>query len=660
MQPALSSKQKEVVEAPDGPYLVVASAGSGKTRILTARIRHLLLECNIRSRVLALTFTNKAAAEMKERLADIPELGERAYIGTIHGFCQSLLEAYGNLIGFTQAPAILERDNDRIAILEEVFQNNPELNQQLEHYPTASKKRGYLYQMLQKISSWKREWDVYAALKEGDWNKRYELIMFRDYEERLALQGAIEFDDILLLAYRILSERPKVAKIYQRSYRYFCVDEAQDLNAVQYGIIRLLADGSKNLLMVGDPYQAIYGFNGSSSRYMTECFVADFAASRFELRENFRSSKAVIVAANALYSKSISEENIVLSGALDVAACVDEAEEAEWIADHIQALLERSEVEGIDGPPELHHFAVLARNRFIFDSLEQELTKRQFNYHVRQPAGGGLESDWGRVFDLGLRILGNPENSLYLRELHKRLELPATFQFDCAHSVLNAFEDCISKLPQKWAGLLPGLLSAWSELEADINRFRRIMDELEESLSAIARTTDDEAQKQEFARALGDIGLLRQLWQNYTREVSAESRSINHFRNQLAMGALNPQTNGEGITLATIHAVKGLEYDVVFVMGLVEGVLPDYRSIRAGRDALAEEKNDAFVAITRSKRYLYLSWPRQRFMPWDKENPATQQRSRFLDEIIERVGISDTPAAAVAEEQKNLKHQPHG
>lgn len=654
MQPALSSKQKEIVEAPDGPYLVVASAGSGKTRILTARIRYLLLERKIRSRILALTFTNKAAAEMKERLADIPDLGERAYIGTIHSFCQSLLDAYGNLIGFAQPPAILERDNDRIALLEEVFQNNPELKEELNRYSNVNKKRGYLYNMLQKISSWKREWKDYSELIEGDWPKRRELLMFRDYQQRLALQRAIEFDDILLLAYQILSERSKVARIYQRSYRYFCVDEAQDLNAIQYGIIRLLALDSKNLLMVGDPNQAIYGFNGSSSKFMTKCFVKDFSATSLELRENFRSSKSVIHAANALYPNSISTENIALSGSLEATACENEAEEAEWIADHIQALLQSSEIEGIDGSPDVDDFVVLARNRFIFEPLENELKKRNLSYHIRQPAGGGLESEWGRIFDLGLRILGNPENSLYQQELHKRLELPKDLRIDSSNGIFEGFESCVASLSEEWKNLFPDLIYAWKTLQANVNRFRNVLDSLEEKIKTNARQTDDEVRREELERALGDINLLRQLWKNYTHNVSADSRNVNHFRNQLAMGALNTYPEGEGITLATIHAVKGLEYNIVFIMGFVEGVIPDYRAMRAGNQALAEEKNDAFVAITRSKRLLYLSWPRNRFMPWDEDTPTGQKRSRFLDEILKNCHISEMLSMEVAEDPKYI------
>jgi DNA helicase-2/ATP-dependent DNA helicase PcrA len=207
-------------------------------------------------------------------------------------------------------------------------------------------------------------------------------------------------------------------------------------------------------------------------------------------------------------------------------------------------------------------------------------------------------------------------------------------------------------LSEEWRDLFQNLLPAWKKLQDDVNQFRNVLGSLEENIKTNAKQTVDDVQKEELERALGDITLLNQWWQNYSREVSAESRSANHFRNQLAMGLLNPHSEGGGITLATIHAVKGLEYNIVFIMGFIEGVLPDYRAKRSGEAALAEEKNDAFVAITRSKRHLYLSWPRNRFMPWDKDNPARQNRSRFLDEIIKCCGISETPSMKVAEDPK--------
>jgi len=176
---------------------------------------------------------------------------------------------------------------------------------------------------------------------------------------------------------------------------------------------------------------------------------------------------------------------------------------------------------------------------------------------------------------------------------------------------------------------------------------------LEDSLKTAARESTGNVQREEFERALGDVTHLRQLWINYTREAGQDSRSINHFRNQLAMGTLNPQAEGIGITLATIHAVKGLEYGIVFVMSMVEGVLPDYRAIQSGKEAIAEERNDTFVAVTRSKRLLFLSWPRNRFMPWDKETPAPQRRSRFLDAILENLNLSETKIVAVAEDPKS-------
>lgn len=282
----LSPDQKRIVEAPDGHYLVVASAGSGKTRILTERVRQLLEVRKIRSRVLALTFTNKAAAEMLERLRDVEDIGERTYIGTIHSFCQTIIEAHGNNVGFESMPAILERETDRLAMLEAAFDQSPDLRRYLLEKNDAQARRKFLYGVLEKISLCKRDWDQYQAITSGEWPNEEEAQGFREYQGHLASQGVIDFDDILLLALRILTDRPAVANIYQRTYRHLCVDEAQDLNSVQYSLIRILGEKADSVLLVGDPNQAIYGFNGSSHRFMMEAFPEDFQVERIELREN--------------------------------------------------------------------------------------------------------------------------------------------------------------------------------------------------------------------------------------------------------------------------------------------------------------------------------------------------------------------------------------
>lgn len=631
----LSNSQREIVEAPDGHYLVVASAGSGKTRVLTERIRHLLQDRKIRSRIMALTFTNKAAEEMRHRLQNVPDLSERTFIGTLHSFGQSLIEGHGAAIGYPTMPAILERESDRIAMLEEVFTQSAELSGYLRRHKPGKERRAYLYNVLESISLCKREWSKFQAISNGDWNSPEDAQVFLEYQRHLTSQGVIDFDDILLLAYRLISERAAVAAIQHRTYRYLFVDESQDLNSVQYSLIRALGEKAASVLLVGDPNQAIYGFNGSSKAFMLEKFPKDFGATRVDLRENFRSSRAVIKAANALYPNSIEIEAAVLDGEIEVEACSDEEAEALWIREKIEEQLSVGSHEDIEGVITPDRIAVLARNRYVFGPLQKELEGNGIDFHLRTPGGGaGLESELGQVFDLGIRILVNPKNRLHYEELRRRLGvIEPTAESDDPMVLLQA----ACEAAQSCQTFIDSLLTAWRQLQADVSKFRRVLDSLEANVSQ----WDGEVAARLLA--IADLNYLRSVWANYTRRAAQDGRSLSQFRNQMATGENLPNIEGKGVTLATVHAVKGLEYDIVFIMGWVEGGFPDYRAVKSGSAALTEEKNDAFVAVTRSKRLLYLSWPQTRFMPWDKENRAFQRKSRFLEEIESGLGMQQQP-----------------
>lgn len=642
----LSPAQRRIVEAGDGHYLVIAAAGSGKTRVLTERVRHLLETRRIRSRILALTFTNKAAGEMRERLQAIPDLAERTFIGTIHSFCQTIIETHGTAIGYPRMPAILERETDRIAMLEEAFLQSAELGSYLRAHGSATDRRKFLYDVLEMISLCKRDIRKYEAIQSGEWESAEEVQVFLEYQRHLASQGVIDFDDILLLAYRILSERPAIAAIFHRTYRYLFVDEAQDLNPVQYALVRTLGEMAASTLLVGDPNQAIYGFNGSSKRFMLEEFPKDFLVETVELRENFRSSKAVIGAANALYPDSIANPNAARDGELEIVPCANEGEEARWVTDRIMALLNAGSHPDIEGAITPSRIAVLARNRYVFASLQEELAAHGLEYHLKLPGGGAaLESDFARILDLGIRILVNPKNRLHLDELETRLgaKSPKRAQADDAVAILENLCGSVPAASRQTAELL---LDAWKHLHADVNRFSSVLHSL--SIAVNGWQVDQDGQSEEKLLALSDLSFLGSVWRNYSQRSAKDSRSLAQFRNQMATGEIVPNVDGKGLTLATVHAVKGLEFDIVFLIGLIEGGFPDYRAVRAGGAALAEERNDAFVAVTRSKRLLYLTWPQFKFMPWDRENRAPQRKSRFLAEIENGFPVLRKTAAALS------------
>ncbi len=634
MKVRLSPKQQVIVESTDGAHLVLASAGSGKTRILTERIRHVLEHRTAHFKVLGLTFTNRAAEEMRERLADNSDLADNAYIGTIHSFCQMVIESHGHTVGYHRPPVILERESDRLELLEEVLLGNAVLKSYYVARGGERKRRQYLYELLGWISRRKRAISSTMAGDEAPGGGDDAELVYRDYNARLASHGTIDFDDILLLAYRILTELPQVGRLYTRMYRYVCVDEAQDLNEVQYALIRVLAADHGNVLMVGDPNQAIYGFNGSDRRFMLDNFRRDFRVTSHKLRENYRSAKAVIRAANSLYPDSIDEDRAPLNGLYEIHGLDHEEAEAKWIVGKIQELLEVGEHPEIDGEISLDRMAVLARNRYVFLPLETKLKADGISHYLKRTGSGGdLESDFGRVFELGLRLLANPLDRLHRGHLCGLVGADST-QCDDSQGALAQLRSLAVQTDHAWREDYDALLSAWSQLDTDANGFPNVVLRLNEHCSrSNPSDSSDVEHTAERALAVQDLEYLTETWRKYAFQVAAERRSLGHFRNQMAMGLTTPQEKQDGLALATVHSVKGLEYDIVFIMGMVEGTFPDYRAVRAGGRALEEEKNEAFVAITRARRFLFMTWPRAKFMPWDQMNRAAQSKSRFLPSI---------------------------
>lgn len=635
MKPRLSEEQQKLVELTDGAHLVLASAGSGKTRILTERIRCLIENRDSNFRILGLTFTNKAAEEMKDRLQDITDLDDRMFIGTIHAFCLTVIEAHGKLVGYPAMPNILDSENDRLEIMREVMLENPEL----AHFYESKGKRDrqkLLYNVLNWISGKKRNLAGYGESDDA-FESEEKALAFRDYEERLTSQGVIDFDDILVLAYRILTEHPKACRLYTRIYRYVCVDEAQDLNYAQYALIQCLAADNGNIMLVGDPGQAIYGFNGSDKRYMEECFPEDFPVTTHKLTQNYRSSRAVIQAGNALFPGKMDPSKYALPGKCVIRGLQTEADEAKWIAQKIGELRDLGEHEEIDGPIDLTKMMVLARNRYVFQPLEKLLTERGILFHHRRAGSNtALESDVGMAFDFGLRILINPRDRLHWRQLCERLSI-ADDAAPGGATGIERLRRCFKQSELRGDPWDDTLLEAWDTLskETGINQFPALLDSIEEAV--LASGGDEYDQDGSLSRKeliVEDLEFLRQTWDRYARSFQPDHRSLAHFRTQMSMGLTTPQEKLSGLTLATVHSAKGVEADIVFLIGMTEGTFPDYRAVRSGGRALEEEKNDAFVAMTRAKRWLYITYPKAKFMPWDDKMRVAQTPSRFVTSVI--------------------------
>ncbi len=644
----LSPEQKKIVEETEGAHLVLASAGSGKTRVLTERIKRLLGSKQRRYRVLALTFTNRAADEMKERLKDVPDLGERSFVGTIHAFCQMVLEAHYSALGEGERmPTIFERDEDRMALMEKAVQALPTLGKQFQA-KTEKEQRTVLVNLLASLSAAKRGFLTGLPGLSESLCMEYADDIRETFASELRRQQAIDFDDLLVLTYRLFTEQPHILEHYTRIYRYLCVDEAQDLNAIQYEIIRLLGQPNGNVLLVGCTSQAIYGFNGASSDFMEKTFCEDFQpVQKHELSKNYRSAQAIIRAANKLVASTSDHMNphdaeYAYEGECLVISCATEEVEAQWVTSKIRELLSGPARKDIEGAMSLERMAVLARTRFAMQAVEKCLKMADIPFELRQSQSGlDFDSELIQVFDLGLCLLVNPRSQLHLNRLRKKMGFEELSAHSSKAKGLELLEELSSKVSADWQERLGVCLNAWRKVEADGSKLRLVLQQISEHVKQAA--WDDH----ERARILTDIGVMLECWKLYTQNTSPTLRTLAGFRAKLSLGVVRPAGKSDVLTLATVHSVKGLEFDVVFLVGMVEGVFPDYRA-RTGTRQMREEQNDAFVAMTRARRLLYMTYPESRKMPWGDRK--AQKVSRFIAETkIYPVSTGDGHDMRVAE-----------
>ncbi|MBC3884948.1 ATP-dependent helicase [Undibacterium griseum] len=606
----LSSQQATVVDHVDGPLLVVAGPGSGKTRVLTERIRSLLSNVPGHFRVLALTFTNKAADEMRERLADLGDARQRAFIGTLHSFCLDLLTERGKLVGVEGMPNIFEQFKDRKEILLSAIKEDPALEAELDQEGDAKARGKRVDAWLQGIS-WIKAHPITCAVIEDDIERR----VLEAYDNELRASNAYDFDDLLLLAYRLLSGNPKLAEFYQRLYKFVCIDEAQDLNEAQYAVIcALCGESFKNVMMVGDPKQSIYGFNTSSPEYMDR-FKAEFSAKLVGLTENFRSSKSVVDVARSLDSNYLVAAQLPIQGLAELIVGNDEEDEAKRIVDQIQALFDNGHPD-VEGDIEPSKCAILGRTRFALLAIEKELRLRSIPFYKRLTANHENESEVVDDFQLALRVVANPRDRLHFAALAKKWKVSEPGATNDATKALASMASV--------TGSVSGRATAVVAAVASVLRNTARLD-LMPAFAVLTGYADtlDEGEK---LLIYEDVEVFRQEWDQYLRSDSS-TQTIAGFMSSKALGATQ-KASREGVALLTVHSSKGLEFDVVFIAGMAEGSFPDYRS-STGRELL-EERRNAFVAVTRSKRLLYLSYPVTRMMPWGDRR--RQLPSRFIRE----------------------------
>jgi DNA helicase-2/ATP-dependent DNA helicase PcrA len=558
-----------------------------------------------------------AADEMRNRLQEDPIMSEhidRVLVGTIHSFALDLVQNRGNLIGLSTDLTLFEDTSDRKRMIRDIIFRDVALKKVLERQDRPDK---YLTQILSMIAEQKKKFINPELCNYDDVFKS----LYQAYNDYLLEQNAMDFDDILFYAYRILTENPKVQKLYASLYKYIFVDEAQDLNFAQYEVIKAICgDSIKNIMFVGDANQSVYGFNGSDSKLMTEEFVKDFSPCVIELHDNYRSARKIVEFANKLENTG-DVSNYVYDGELRAFEFYNEDEEASSILSSIQFFVNNGHPD-IEGKVNFEDCAVIGRNRYTLSEVEKKLQNAGIPFYYKRTVNGiEPESNLLKIFDLTLRVFQNSNDIIHLQELCAMIGVPFSGHYG---------KDVIYNLLSEKMYL--GIINSLKWMEDNVFDFDKGLIELENGIDSEKNSEEDSY------LILHDIELWRKHWKKYISQVSRENRSLVSFRNYISLGKTQDISDEKGVALLTAHMSKGLQFEVVYVLGLNDGTFPDYRAINSGEKEMEQERNNMFVAVTRAKRICYLTYPNYKKMPWG--DVKLQKKSRFLNDLIIEKEIS--------------------
>lgn len=624
---SLNAPQKEAALTLDKDVRIIAGAGSGKTRVLMARIASLVDNGILPWRILAITFTNKAAREMKERLQTLLQDAARdVRISTIHSLCVRILREDASAIGYPKNFTILDGD-DQKSMLRTIYK---ELDMDRTTFPPSA--------VLGKISGWKTA--GYSPEEAQDQIDSPEAKAYELYERQLEDMKAMDFDDLLLKTRHLLGTNQEVRDKWQNRLDYIHVDEFQDVDPVQYDIIRLLKRPDAFLCVVGDPDQTIYTWRGAAVDIILN-FARDFPNTRTViLNENYRSSQTILDAANALiaHNRGRIEKDLFSSiesdRKIETFQAQDESQEPLQVARDIT----RARKEGL----EYRDIAVLYRSNYLSRGIERVLGKLRIPYRIyggirfyeRQEIKDMLsylklitepdpEDPAQKSLDLAvMRVINVPRRGIGARTVEK-------LQKEAADRGLNLLE--VLRDPQTVSGAAAKKFAPFVELVDEMKSLRASvpLDELmmrmafDSGYMAMLKDTREEDREENIEELQADIRQALQENPDLTLEEYLQDLSLFTDRDEEA---------GNAVSLMTVHAAKGLEFEQVHIVGLNEGVFPSLRAMEeAGRDGLEEERRLMYVAMTRAKKALYLSWNSGYSFQLDRHKTP----SRFIQEIPE-------------------------
>lgn len=655
----LNDRQREAVLTTEGPLLVLAGAGSGKTRVLTHRIAYLIEEKGVfPGNILAITFTNKAANEMKERIKKlINSKSVDMWIGTFHSICVRILRRDIDRIGYDRNFVIYDQD-DQMTLVRDCIR---EKNLDDKMYKPNS--------VLSFISSQKDSLiDPDTCIKQNynDFRKRNLGEIYELYQRRLRMSNALDFDDLILKTIELFVSNPDVLNYYQEKFKYILIDEYQDTNKPQYELVRLLSKKNMNICVVGDDDQSIYKFRGADIRNILE-FEKDFPNTKvIKLEQNYRSTKTILEAANYVIQNNYGRKNKKLwtsneeGSSVKLYKAMNEHDEANFVADKIKEMIESKDMSYSD-------FAVLYRTNAQSRVLEEALIKARIPYKI---VGGLKFYDRKEIKDIlaYLKLIQNPVDNISLKRIInvpkrgiglRTLEKIEEYSNQRGESIYSAILD-IEEIP----GISQRAISNIRSFTTLINKFMAMKEvlgvkelienvidstgylgELEEDDSIEARTRIENIK--EFISVAVDF------------EQNAEEKTLEEFLASISLLSDIDKTE-EGsentVILMTLHSAKGLEFPVVFLTGMEEGMFPISRAL-TDEEELEEERRLCYVGITRAKQILYMTYAMLRTI---YGNTMYNSVSRFIDEIPPELiqecveSRSDNKEAAVDKEENRL------
>jgi len=622
---SLNELQKTIAIDTEGAKLVTAGAGSGKTRLLTHRICYLIAEKNVRpNNILAITFTNKATNEMRERISQMIPNANGITIKTFHSLCAGILrENINKLDGFDSHFSVYD-SSDQDKLLKKVIK-------ELSVDENVAKSCGYHISKAKNLGLNPSEY-----LQDNKYEMNIEEIVrvYREYQNQLKNNNAVDFDDLLLKTLELLYTREDVLKFYQEKYQYIHVDEFQDTNLVQYKILKLIADKYKNIFVVGDEDQCIYCWRGANIENINN-FIKDYNCKIYKLEQNYRSTKSIIKVANKLIKNNNARIDKTLftenedGDEVTFHESYDENEESEFVARAVYNLYSK----GID----LSEVGILMR----VSALSRLIEEKMLNYNIPYKVSGifkFFERLEVKNILAYLTMIVNPrDNSSVMRVINypKRGIGQATIDKLIAMSEENHVP--LVEMLENWRELdisstIKNKIGEFGDLITD---FKQAYEEksLSEFVEFVVNragikglyNTDNE---EDIDRTM-NIDQLLQSVKSY-EHLNEDANLIDYLESVTLQNTLEEEDNDQkSVSISTVHASKGLEFDYVFIIGAEEGKFPLSRSLDSA-DELEEERRLMYVAVTRAKKKLYITRAKSRFMYGSREN---QRVSRFVTEM---------------------------